>query len=288
MHRGGIGFRWYGTAVRWAVFSNAYIALCGGALTAATYSLFGLPPRVDAAVGLVFYCTLVIYNLDRLVEPHPGDSEHERWVQRHRRWLWALTGLAAIGAGACAWQLKAATQYSLAAAGVVAVGYCLPIVGSPASTKPYRRLKDLPGAKLPLIALVWTYATAGLPMLQAGTAFDSPSVAILISRIFFFAAVALPFDIPDMQRDRQSGIVTLPTKYGLRATRRITLALAAVSMLTGLLTPWPEAIAILISNAAAIIAVAALRPVRGWVFFMVLLDGMLLLQACALWIITGL
>ena len=81
----------------WLVFSNVFVALCGAALTAATYPLLGLPPRLDAPVLLVFCATLVVYNLDRLVEPQPGDSAHERWVEQHRGVLWALTLLAALG-----------------------------------------------------------------------------------------------------------------------------------------------------------------------------------------------
>ncbi|MGB0767386.1 MAG: hypothetical protein ACPGYV_06720, partial [Phycisphaeraceae bacterium] len=77
--------------MNWVVFGNLYVALCGAALTAATYTLYGLPARVDAVVAVVFFATLVIYNLDRLVEPHPGDTAHERWVETHRGGLWRLT-----------------------------------------------------------------------------------------------------------------------------------------------------------------------------------------------------
>ena len=80
----------YGTPMGWLVFTNVYVALCGAALTAATYPLLGEPARIDAPVLLVFFATLVVYNLDRLVEPRPGDSQHERWVERHRLPLWVL------------------------------------------------------------------------------------------------------------------------------------------------------------------------------------------------------
>ena len=152
------------------VFTNLYVALCGAGLTAASYVLFGLPPRVDPVVAIVFCCTLVIYNLDRLVEPRPGDSAHERWVESHRPLLWGLTILSAIGTLVFATQLSTPGLVSLLVAGAVAVGYCLPVVRY---RRRWRRLKALPGTKLLLIALVWAYATAGLPLIESGTPIDA-------------------------------------------------------------------------------------------------------------------
>ena len=274
----------YGTAVPWVVFTNVYVALCGAALTAATYALLGLPPRLHPVAGLVFCCTLVIYNLDRLVEPNPGDSEHERWVESHRRPLWGLTLLASAGAIAFTTTLHLAAAVSLLIAGVVAVGYCLPVVYLRGR---WCRLKALPGAKLVLIALVWTYATAGLPMLNSGLVLDHHVVAILLARFFFIAAVALPFDLPDMQRDQRSGITTLPILFGVQATRSIAFLLIMASMLLSLLNPWPHAAALLISCACVMGLLALLRPDRSVLYFMVALDGMLLVKAVFLWASAG-
>lgn len=268
----------------WVVFTNVYVALCGAALTAATYALLGLPPRFDATAWLVFCCTLMIYNLDRLVEPNPGGSEHERWVESHRRPLWALTLISGFGATVFTTTLSTAAMVSLLIAGIVAVGYCLPVVYLRGR---WRRLKALPGAKLMLIALVWTYATAGLPMLNSGVVLDGQAIAILLARALFIAAVALPFDLPDMQRDQRSGIATLPILFGVKATRSIALLLIGASTLLSLLNPWPHAAALLISCACVAGLITVLRPDRGVFYFMVALDGMLLVQAGFLWAGAG-
>lgn len=268
--------------MRWVVFANLYVAFCGAALTAATTILLGQPPRLDAVVGLVFCCTLVIYNLDRLVEPHPGDSKHERWVHTRRPALWAITLAAGLGSIAFVTQLNWPARLSLAPAGAVALGYCLPLLPG----KPRRRLKEIPGAKLLLIAGVWTYATAGLPMLSTGEPLNLDNATILLARLLFLAAVALPFDLPDIQRDRQSGIATLPTAFGISATKRVAIALAVASALLSLLIPGPASVALLISSALTIALLTALRQDRGVLYFMVALDGMLLLQAALLWAIA--
>lgn len=266
------------------MFINVYVAACGAALTAASFVLLGLPFQVDHVSALVFCCTLVIYNLDRLVEPNPGDSVHEQWVATHRRLLWGLTLISAAGAIVLTARLSQLALYSLPIAGAVAVGYCLPVVRYRGR---WRRLKALPGAKLLLIALVWTYATAGLPMLDNGVALDRSAILILLGRFFFIAAVALPFDLPDMHRDRRSGIATIPTLFGVDATRRIAWGLITASALISLVKPWPAASALLISCACTAGLIAALRPGRGVLYFMVALDGMLLIQAGLLWASAG-
>ena len=270
--------------MQWVVFTNVYVALCGALLTAATYPLLGLPPRLDHVSGIVFCCTLVIYNLDRLVEPHPGDSEHERWIEQHRGILWAITFVGAAAAFVWSIQLSTAALVSLPIAGAVAVGYCLPVV-------PYQgrwlTLKALPGAKLVLIAVVWTYATAGLPMLQSGTALDAGSAMILLARFCFIAAVALPFDLPDMQRDSRSGILTIPNWLGVHTTRNVALLLIGLSAGFALFNPWPHASALLLSCACVTGLLAMLRADRGVLYFMVALDGMLIVQAGLLYLSAG-
>ncbi|MFN3168458.1 MAG: UbiA family prenyltransferase [Phycisphaeraceae bacterium] len=266
--------------MRWVVFTNVYVALCGAALTAATYSLLGVAPRFDAVAGLVFCCTLIVYNLDRLVEPRPGDTEHERWVERHRPMLWAITAAASIGAIVFSAMLGPRVFVSLALAGAIAIGYCLPVVRLGGR---WRRLKELPGIKLVLIAGVWTYATAGLPMLHARVALDAQSVAILAARLLFIAAVALPFDLPDAQRDRQSGIATLPILFGVDKTKHIAVGLALAAALLGGFNPWPMAGAVVLSALVALGLVLGLKAERGVGYFMVALDGVLLVQAAGLW-----
>lgn len=268
----------------WLVFSNLYVALCGAALTAATYPLLGLPPRIDAAVGLVFAATLVVYNLDRLVDPHrevaaAEASQHERWVSEHRGLLWALTAVAGAGCVAAALAMRPVAQLSLVIPAALALGYCLPVV-------PWRgewhRLKELPGAKLLLIGVVWTFATAALPMLQTGAGAETgwtPAVVLVLGRLLFILAVALPFDLPDMARDRASGIVTLPQAVGVAGARQVGLVLTLGFVACAAFHPWPVAAALLVSGAVTAIMVAQMSVKRGVWYYEVGLDGLLPLQA---------
>jgi len=261
----------------WLVFSNLFVAFCGAALTAATYPLLGQPPRIDAVVMLVFCGTLVVYNLDRLVEPTPGDTLHEQWVARHRPALWLVAAIAAVGCVACLPILRLPAIGSLALAGAVSIGYCLPVY--PRGGR-WHRLKALPGAKLLLIAGVWTYATTIIPLLHLQTAIATDDMVMIVAaRLLFVLAVALPFDLPDMARDRAAGITTLPQRYGYAGTRNLGLLLTVGFAVLALMNPWPLAAALLVSAAVTFALLAALGPRRGVVYYEVLLDGLLLVQA---------
>lgn len=261
----------------WLVFSNLFVAFCGAALTAATYPLLGQPPRIDAVVLLVFCGTLVVYNLDRLVEPTPGDTLHEQWVAQHRPALWLIIALAAAGCAVCLPFLRMPVVGSLALAGAVSIGYCVPVYRRGGR---WLRLKAMPGAKLLLIAGVWTYATTIIPLLNRPTTIATDDAALIVAaRLLFILAVALPFDLPDMARDRASGITTLPQRYGFAGTRNLGLLLTVGFALLAIVNPWPLAAALLVSAAVTFALLAALGPRRGVVYYEVLLDGLLLVQA---------
>lgn len=263
----------------WLVFTNLYVALCGAALTFATYPLLGLPARVDAVVCLVFFATLLIYNLDRLTEPRPGDSLHEQWVESHRKFLWGCAIIGVVGCVVFALRLPTPAQRSLALPGVVALGYCLPAWRWRGR---WCRLKQLPGAKLLLIAGVWTYATAWLPAIttQANAHPASVGLGLLLSgRLTFILAVALPFDIPDMARDKTSGIVTLPQCVGLSGARQIALALAVIHLILAVFYPWPIAAGLLVNGLVVLAVLGAMSDRRGVYYYAIALDGLLLFQS---------
>ncbi|MEM1354962.1 MAG: hypothetical protein AAGH88_08765 [Planctomycetota bacterium] len=261
----------------WLVFSNLFVALCGAALTAATYPLLGQSPRIDAPVVLVFLGTLATYNLDRLVEPSPGQTDHERWVERHRKPLWVLTVLAGVGCLVSLPWLDGRVLVSLLVAATLSIGYCIPVYRLRGR---WHRLKAVPGAKLFLIAGVWTYATAILPLLQSPVTPETDVMAVVVAgRLLFILGVALPFDLPDMARDRAAGIVTLPQRYGYDGTRLLGRLLIAGFGVLSALGPWPMMAALLVSAAVSFALLNALGPKRGVVYYELLLDGLLLVQA---------
>jgi 4-hydroxybenzoate polyprenyltransferase len=74
-----------------------------------------------------------------------------------------------------------------------------------------------------LISFVWSVSTVLLPVIQSPENFDRIHTALMIvERFFFIFAIAIPFDIRDMEADRRAGLKTVPLL--LNETKALTLS----------------------------------------------------------------
>jgi 4-hydroxybenzoate polyprenyltransferase len=104
----------------------------------------------------------------------------------------------------------------LAVLGILSVAYPLPI---------FKRgdqrfgLRNVPGIKSILIALVWTMSCVMLPIFEAERAYhvtisDTDIFLLIVKRFLFIVALTIPFDIRDLFQDTQSGLKTIPVIFG--------------------------------------------------------------------------
>src|SRR5690554_1023354 len=293
--------------MRLLIFSNIYISLAVAALTVQAYYVLGAreflrtTPHAWGPAALVFCATLMVYNLDRLVAGSGEDAvdltERHRWIQARKRWLWGLVGIAGVAGAATLFVLPLSILAALIPLALIAGAYSLPLLGrrdaaSGRSERPdneapqlrtRRRLKDIPGLKIFLIALVWAAVTVILPALHASVSLRSRDVALtFLARMIFIFAITLPFDIRDMRGDARAGIRTLPMVLGPARTRLVALALMLVfcalvlshygARLDGPSVPLLASAAL---TGGALIFCARPRPEF---YYVGLLDGTLLLQ----------
>ncbi|QDG51962.1 hypothetical protein FIV42_14805 [Persicimonas caeni] len=275
--------------MRLLIFSNIFIALAAVALTHATYYLLGagaaswLPPSWGL-LALVFFATLFVYNLDRLVSISREDAvavtERHTWIDAHRSWLWALAAVGGVGSAASFWFVPLDLLWGLVPLGVVTLAYSLPVWARDGQK---RRLKDVPGLKIFLIALVWSSVTVVLPALDAGVeVFETNAVLAFVERMIFIFAITLPFDVRDMNRDAQAGIYTLPMTLGVHKTR--WLAVGLMLIFVGLvvahygLTVSSATIPMALSGLLTAAALWPSHKVHGELYYVGLLDGTMLLQ----------
>lgn len=179
-------------------------------LCMATERLIGnTPPKVITWLHtLIFGSTLLVYNTPRIIKRHYGKK---RRPQKFRFWYWffLIAGLAMTVISLCL--MPAIVQLWSIGLGVFAFSYFLPVL--PFKNK--KRIRDFGWLKIAVLALVWTTATAILPILywQKNIA-DYPFEVIL--RLLFIFALCVLFDIRDMQKDLENNISTLPNKVGIR------------------------------------------------------------------------
>lgn len=100
---------------------------------------------------------------------------------------------------------------TLAPIALLTLFYSIPVFGN---KKSIFRLREIPYLKIFLIAFVWASSTILLPIMQSNTVFNKVDVtAMLAERFFFVFAITIPFDIRDMETDKQAGLKTIPILF---------------------------------------------------------------------------
>src|SRR5690606_9612993 len=97
-------------------------------------------------------------------------------------------------------------------------------------------LRNIPGLKLFLIAIVWALSCVLLPILEletsilAGTTVND-TILLITKRLLFIAAITVPFDIRDMYQDRNSDLKTIPVLLGEQRSLWVCQALLLIYLL---------------------------------------------------------
>lgn len=269
------------------IYGNIFVACCATSLVAMSQLVLLGQPRLDGAQALVFFSTLLVYNLDRILGTSPEDlyqrSARHVWMAAHDKLLWVLAMLGALGAALCALTLPLTVILAMLPLGAISLAYSAPLI-------PYRgtllRLKDIPGLKLLLIGWVWALATVTLPAALGSTCEASPplgqsaqALALLGQRLLFIVAITLPFDLRDAARDRAANILTLPHLLGLNRTRALGVSLALGAGLWAWLMPWPlsQRLALMLTSVTASALIFRAHERQPELYYSLLLDGTMLL-----------
>jgi len=137
-------------------------------------------------------------------------------------------------------------QFLLVGAGIVSLLYTIPLF-----TKK-RRLRDFAYIKIILIAIVWSYVTESVPLLNSDK-FSTPIVLLFIERCLFFIAITIPFDIRDLEIDSINNVATIPSKIGTAQSIILAYILISICMISeismaviGVLS-WQDAIVLIMT-----------------------------------------
>lgn len=211
--------RYFRASIDFLLFSNVFIALCSVAQGLVTYQLLGVQPQKHI-LALLFCSTLAQYNFSILLSKpkNPQDSPFRRvkWIFSHYRLMISLTIISVLSLIPLILFLSLPAQILLFFLAVVAVGYALPIFSL--HDKKFG-LRNIPGIKLFLIALVWSLSTVLLPILELDSSAlfyisSSDTILLVAKRFLFIAAITVPFDIRDLFQDRSVALKTIPVMLG--------------------------------------------------------------------------
>jgi len=175
--------------------------------------------------------------------------------------------------------------------GIIAMSYTLAIIpGNVASAQAdnkWIRLRDIPYLKVFLIVGVVTYVTTYLPHLYMDSHPDllSPDFTLVVmGRALFIFAITLPFDIRDLNFDRETKLKTIPGKIGVKGTKKISAFLLLGLITTeaaryfGYQSDGAISSALIVSAIIAIIFVRFSRPNGSEYFYSMALEGTMIIQ----------
>lgn len=275
--------------INFLLYSNIYIAFCAVAMTAQTLYVFDIDIKTSSALlGLVFFSTLVIYALHRLVSLSKVDKsldvERFKVIGAYKEHIQIYAGLGILGGGVCFFCLNRPTQYALILPALLSLGYVIPFMGNKKL-----RLRDVHFIKIFLIAIVWSYVTVLLPFLEFKIAIGVRELGILLERILFIFVITLPFDLRDWEIDKKNQVRTIPATIGVKNTLRLALFILLLwALLFSAIYPLSIILALLISGLSTGILVYYSPKQQHDYYFTALMDGTMLLQYILVLVFTGL
>ena len=153
-------------------------------------------------------------------------------------------------------------------------------------------LRNLPGIKLFLIALVWSISCVLLPIVQLESSYGisatlSETLLLVAKRFLFICAITIPFDIRDLFQDKLYELKTIPVMLGEKKAWVFCQALLILCFV--LLVIFTKEFNL------DVLGLALTLFLTGWLifksnikrneyFYFVFLDGTMILQFVILWL----
>ncbi|QTE35825.1 UbiA family prenyltransferase [Mucilaginibacter gossypii] len=214
------------------IYTHIFIAFCAIAQGLVTYYL--LRAQIDKNIlAILFFSTVAMYNFGVLLskpsKAQNSTSPRVNWIFDHIGLIKCLTFLAVVSLTLLTIFISSTSRILLLFLAILSIAYNLPLLKI---NSKWMNLRNVPGLKLLLIALVWSVSCVILPIVELQvrqiTIISAGHALILFAnRFLFFAAIAIPFDIRDKFQDKKYGLKTIPVLFGEKKAYNFCLFLLA-------------------------------------------------------------
>lgn len=272
--------------------SNIYIALGAVALCIETQIQIGIEPAWQPYLFLVFFATLFEYNLHRLINVFYNkgalEQEKHKWVKANLQSFYLVIVISCIGFFISLLYAKKEVLFILIPFAIVTILYSLPVIKK---SNHLFRLREIPFIKIFLISMVWSAVTILLPVIHSGNFFTRTVFLMMLERIIFVVAITIPFDIRDMDSDREDGLKTIPLYLG--AKRSLDLATQLLLIFMGICIlhyfntrDYMMILAFIISGISSLYFIRSKKLQEYYYYHYVILDGTLLIQGLLVFLLV--
>jgi hypothetical protein len=193
------------------IHSNLIISLSGGILTYGIARHFSLEHNWKYS-WIVTLLIFSVYTLQRIVDKSGGTNvERVSSVTNQKKSFIAsvIVLIVAIFLGLSVFNNNPVLIIWTLVFSVICYWYTVPLFG--------KKLREIPGVKIIVTAITWSYACAFFPLINEGVLFEQAGLFSIIL-LFYLVAIILPFDIRDVHTDdlNQS---TVPQIIGIIPTK---------------------------------------------------------------------
>ncbi|TCK68529.1 hypothetical protein DFQ05_0037 [Winogradskyella wandonensis] len=205
------------------VNSSIHVALAVYAMTWVT--LVGLDLSYDEnSLYFVFYATITAYNF---VKYFGLAKFHHRSLANWLRIIQVFSAFCFLLMCFYLTRLKLDAVLLVGGLALVTFLYAIPLIPKRFLFDEEQNLRQVGGLKVYIIAMVWSFVTVLIPVLNNGYEINSDVILLLIQRFFIVIVLMLPFEIRDLKYDSLK-LATIPQKIGIKKTKIIgTLLLLA-------------------------------------------------------------
>ncbi len=251
------------------VFSNLWVALSAAGLTLNSFLFLKQPVNVKLVL-FVFFSTIAIYNLQRLIKHFYKKQNHNSrhlWFYKYHSFVLSLVIMTGLGSSVLAFYLFTIKDFIyLIPFGLASLFYAVSIFPNQKS------LRDLPFLKIFLIASTWAVCAVVLPLVVLDLYFGYHTFLLFLTILTYILAVTIPFDIRDLKLDK-STTKTIPQILGIN--KSINLSLVLLLLCTILSFIIDKSIYLIPISIATLVLYFA-RKEKPELFYSGLIDGIIL------------
>jgi len=270
------------------LYSNLWIGLAGLTMALQTQLLLTKKIEFTPLIGLIFFSTLFLYALHRIVgisKVHKFIEDVERYavIAKFRHHIIVYAVIAAVGGLYCFWYVSWSIWWALIIPVFISLGYVLPFLSGK------KRLRDFNHIKIYLVAIVWAWITVTLVAIDYNQALSMSGILLFLERSFFIFAITIPFDIRDLKVDTHSAVKTIPASIGIAKSKQLILGLISMVIILGIVNFYlgtynlPQLIALITSTLIAYALGHYSDTNSHDYWFTGLLDGTMILQFLLIW-----
>ena len=266
-------------------YSNLFLALAVAFSTLQGGFIFNYASRSAVHFSLVnFIAAFFLYNLQRIYQSSlPTTDSRLLWYRKNKKWIFTISILLVLVFAGRIWDI-----FMTFKEGVVVYGVCALL--SILYFLPPFNLRKIPCLKQFFIALVWVMVCIVIPFLFQASDFigldnfDKNVWLYIASQFCFIAALCIPFDIRDMEKDKEEGTKSLPVVLGLQKSKIAAIILLIIYLVLAFFIDIKSLVGI--RGIVFLVSVAAVyfsNPSRHRYYFIFFVEGIIVLQTILLY-----